>query len=127
MGDMTKLRRLNGVMAGRVEVAIIFKEMLGVEDAAVYLAANGVPGRVAERVLAEITSRRISDDAVVGHCKSDSDIARPNAPGKQAAPNPQEPAVALQSKTSATSNTISARPVARHAMEPVAGARAAAQ
>jgi hypothetical protein len=121
MGDMTELRRLNGVMAGRVEVAIIFKEMLGGEDAAAYLAANGVPGRVAERVLAEIASRRISDDAVAGHCKSDSDIARPNAPGKRAAPNRQEPAVALQSMRSATSSAISARPVARHAMEPVAG------
>jgi hypothetical protein len=120
---MTELRRLNGMMAGRVEVAIIFKEMLGVEDAAAYLAANGVPGGVAERVLAEIASRRISDDAIAGHCKRDSDIARPNAPGKRAAPTHQEPAVALQSMPSATPNGVSAndwtknlRPVASSAI-----------
>jgi hypothetical protein len=108
MGDMTELRRLNGLMAGRVEVAIIFKEMLGVEDAAVYLAANGVPQRVAERVLAEIASRRISDDAVVGHCKRDPNISWRNAPGERAAPPGLERAVALQSMPFATSNAMSA-------------------
>ena len=40
---MTELRRLDRVTARRVEVAIIFKAMLGVKDATVYLAGIGVP------------------------------------------------------------------------------------
>jgi hypothetical protein len=105
---MTELRRLNGVFAGRVEVAIIFKEMLGVEDAAAYLVANGVPQHVAGRVLAEIASRRISDDTMAARCKFDPDIALPNAPGNRAAPTRQEPALALEPMPSVTSNASSA-------------------
>jgi hypothetical protein len=108
-GDMSELRRLDVVMAARVEVAIIFKEMLCVEDATVYLVDNGVPRRVADRVLAEITTRRISDDVVVDHCKRDPDVARPTAPEKLAAAARQERAVALQSKPSPTATAIFAR------------------
>jgi hypothetical protein len=94
---MTELKRLDSVTAGRVEVAIIFKEMLGVEDAAVYLAGNGVPQRVAERVLADPRTRRISDDAIVGYCQRDPEITWPTAPEKRAAPTRQERAVTLLS------------------------------
>ena len=38
-------------MAGRVDVAIVFRKMLGAEDAAAYMEANGIPLHVAERVL----------------------------------------------------------------------------
>jgi hypothetical protein len=106
---MTELRRLDRMTAGRVEVAIIFKEMLGGDDAAVYLAGNGVPQCVTERVLAGKARRRIGDDAIVCNCQRDPDIARPTAPDKRAAKVRQKRAVALQSMPSGASSAISAR------------------
>ena len=106
---MTELRRVDRVTAGRVEVAVIFKEMLGVEDAAVYLAGNGVPQRVAERVLADIRTRRASDDAIVDNCQRDPDIATPGTPEKRATRARQERVIELQSMPSATSVTGSTR------------------
>jgi hypothetical protein len=105
---MTELRRLDRVTAGRVEVAIIFKEMLGLEDAAVYLAVNGVPPCVAERVLAATRTKRISDDAIVGCCQCDPEITSPTAPEQRAAPMRQERLVTLLSSP-ATSTTTSTR------------------
>jgi hypothetical protein len=106
---MTELRRLDRVTAGRVEVAIIFKEMLGRDDAAVYLSGNGVPQCVVDRVLAGKARRRISDDAIVGSCQRDPDIALHTAPDKRAAPARRKRAVALQLMPSGASSAISTR------------------
>lgn len=73
--DMTKLRRLNRLMAQRVEVAIVFKEMLGAADSTAYMAENGIPQHVAERVLAGMTTTRTTDGAMVGYCQHDPDTA----------------------------------------------------
>ena len=48
---MSESRRVDRLMAGRVDVAIVFRKMLGAEDAAAYMEANGIPRHVAERVL----------------------------------------------------------------------------
>lgn len=71
---MTELRRLDRLTAGRVEVAIVFKEMLGDDDAAAYMAQNGIPQHVADRVLAGMTTTRTSDGAIVGYCQHDQDV-----------------------------------------------------
>jgi hypothetical protein len=106
---MTELRRLDRVTAGRVEVAIIFKEMLCAGDAAAYLAERGVPKGVAERVLADKAIRRVSDEAIAGKCQRDPDIAWPTAPDKRAtSARPKRP-VALQSMPSGASSAISGR------------------
>lgn len=44
--------------AQRVEVGMIFLEMLGAEDAAEYMLANAVPAEVVARVLAHPQRRR---------------------------------------------------------------------
>ncbi len=106
---MTELRRLDRITAGRVEVAIIFKEMLGTDDAAVYLAEKGVPQGVAERVLAGKAKRRIGDDAIVANCQRDPDMDRPTAPDKRASLARQKRAAALQSMPSGASSAISVR------------------
>ena len=62
---MTELRRVDRLMAQRVEVAIVFRNMLGVEDAASYMADNDVPRQVAERVLATPLSTRQCVDKTV--------------------------------------------------------------
>lgn len=62
---MTELRRVDRLMAQRVEVAIVFRNMLGVEDAATYMAGNKVPRPVAERVLATPLSTRQCVDKTV--------------------------------------------------------------
>ena len=62
---MTELRRVDRLMAQRVEVAIVFRNMLGVEDAASYMMANDVPRQVAERVLASPLSTRKCVDQTV--------------------------------------------------------------
>ena len=48
---MIESRRVDKLTAGRVDVAIVFREMLGADDAAAYMEANGIPAHVAERVL----------------------------------------------------------------------------
>jgi len=48
---MVESRRVDRLTAGRVDVAIVFRDMLGAEDAAAYMAANAIPRHVAERVL----------------------------------------------------------------------------
>ena len=106
---MTELRRLDGVTAGRVEVAIIFMEMLGVNDAAVYLAGSGVPQSVSDRVLADTPKRRSSDDAIVSDCLRDPDFARRTVPEKRVAPARQRRAAAFQSMPFATSSAIPMR------------------
>ena len=48
---MSPCRRKDPLIAAKVEVGRIFKDMLSVEDAAVYMASNGIPPDVSERVL----------------------------------------------------------------------------
>lgn len=52
-------------MAQRVDVAIVFRDMLGAEDAASYMTENKVPAQVAQRVLAGMAVTRINDGALV--------------------------------------------------------------
>lgn len=59
---MDELRRLDDLTAQKVEVAIIFKEMMGAEDAANYMAENDIPAHVVDRVLAS-SRTRLSDVA----------------------------------------------------------------
>jgi hypothetical protein len=72
---MTEVRRQDQLTARRVEVAIVFKEMLSVEDAAIYMAENGIPAHVAIRVLAGIIKTRVSDAAFEDYCKHDPEVA----------------------------------------------------
>lgn len=87
---MTELRRLDRLTAQRVEVAIVFKEMLGVEDAIAYMDANGIPQHIAERVLAGVTTTRTSDATIVGHCQHDPDTAKPAVAELRSAPGGKE-------------------------------------
>ncbi len=53
--------RSNTLTAQRVQVGIIFLEMLGAADAAEYMLANAVPAAVVARVLAYPLRRRNAD------------------------------------------------------------------
>jgi hypothetical protein len=86
---MTALRRLDRLAAGRVEVAIVFKEILGTEDAAAYMAQNGIPQHVADRVLACMTTTRSSAGAIVGYCQHDPEVPTPIAFSLRPAPEGQ--------------------------------------
>jgi hypothetical protein len=48
---MSLCRRKDPLVAAKVEVGRIFKDMLSVEDAAVYMESNSIPPEVSERVL----------------------------------------------------------------------------
>lgn len=52
-------------MAQRIDVAIVFRDMLGAEDAACYMAQYDVPDGVAKRVLAGMAVTRIDKGMVV--------------------------------------------------------------
>lgn len=60
-----RMRRTDHLMAQRVDVAIVFRDMLGPEDAAAYMAQNGIPDSVAQRVLAGMAVTRINDGPMV--------------------------------------------------------------
>jgi hypothetical protein len=92
--DMTELRRLDRLMAQRVEVAIVFREMLGAADAAEYMAANGIAQHVADRVLAGMITTRTTEGVVVGYCHHDPEATVPCDPHWTVAPEPLERAVA---------------------------------
>lgn len=51
--------------AQRIDVAIVFRDMLGAEDAARYMAQYDVPDGVAKRVLAGMEVTRMGDGMVV--------------------------------------------------------------
>lgn len=88
-------------MAQRVEVAIVFKEMLGAADAAAYMAENGIPHHVAERVLAGMTATRTTDGAMVEYCQHDPEITVSAGTPSGATPERQERAEAPRSARSA--------------------------
>lgn len=81
-------------MAQRVEVAIVFREMLGAADAAEYMAANGIAQHVADRVLAGMITTRTTEGVVVGYCHHDPEATVPCDPHWTVAPEPLERAVA---------------------------------
>ena len=53
--------RRNALTAQRVEVGVIFLEMLGAADAADYMLSNAVPAEVVARVLAYPQRRRATE------------------------------------------------------------------
>jgi hypothetical protein len=56
--DQTQCRRRDRLTAQRVDVGLVFLEMLGAVDAAIYFARSEVSPDVARRVLAERGGRR---------------------------------------------------------------------
>lgn len=75
------MRRTDHLMAQRVDVAIVFRDMLGPEDAAAYMARNGIPDSVARRVLAGMAVTRINDGPMVEYLPTG-----PAGPGHAADP-----------------------------------------
>ncbi|MES2347305.1 MAG: hypothetical protein V4641_07015 [Pseudomonadota bacterium] len=59
--DHTWCRRRDRLTAQRIDVGLVFLEMLGATDAAEYLAQSRVPDRIAERVLVGAGRRRDGD------------------------------------------------------------------
>jgi hypothetical protein len=53
--------RSKNLVAQHIEVALVYKDMLGLDEAMQYLAREGVPRDVAERVLLTGPRRRISE------------------------------------------------------------------
>ena len=94
-------------MAQRVEVAIVFKEILGAEEAVLYMAKNGISQHVADLVLEGMTTMRASDGAIVGYCQHDLDLPPRTAAKSEHAPASQERAVAPPIAHAATSNAKS--------------------
>jgi len=54
-------RRSNVLDAQKVNVGIVFNNMLGGEEAALYLSKNGIPEAVTSRVLDHTRQRRKND------------------------------------------------------------------
>lgn len=61
-------RRRDHLTAQRVDVGLVFLEMLGAPDAADYLAKYKIPGEVSDRILINAGVRQRD-----GGCRSDSD------------------------------------------------------
>jgi len=55
--------RSKNVISQHVEVALVYKDMLGLDEAMGYLEREGVPGHIAERVLLTDSKRRQSAQA----------------------------------------------------------------
>lgn len=62
---MKPLRRTDHLMAQRVDVAIVFRDMLGLEDAAAYMARYDMPAHVVQRVLSGLAVTRIDGGEMV--------------------------------------------------------------
>jgi len=58
---MKLLRRTDHLMAQRVDVAIVFRDMLGPDDAAAYMARYDMPEHVVQRVLSGLAVTRIDE------------------------------------------------------------------
>jgi len=54
-------RRSNVLNAQKVNVGIVFNNMLGCEEAVLYMSKNGIPDAVAARVLDHARQRRKND------------------------------------------------------------------
>lgn len=73
MAKKDRMDRVDLLTAQKVEVAIVFQKMLGTEDAAAYLAENGVSEEVALRVLATPGFTRASDAGFAGEAQRQDD------------------------------------------------------
>lgn len=66
-----------------MEVAIVFIQMLGIEEAILYMAENGIPQHVADRILARGATIRTSDGVIAWNCQysaeTESAISNPQA------------------------------------------------
>ena len=58
-------RRIDHLMAQRVDVAIVFRDMLGAAEAERYLTENAVPRHIIERVLAGLAVARVDGGTLV--------------------------------------------------------------
>ena len=67
---MKPLRRTDHLMAQRVDVAIVFRDMLGLEDAAAYMARYDFPEHVVQRVLSGLAVTRIDGGELVEYAPS---------------------------------------------------------
>ena len=73
------MRRTDNLMAQRIDVAIVFRDMLGAEEATNYMIENHVPRHVIERVLAGLAVTRIGGTDMVEYAASDSVVLTPPA------------------------------------------------
>jgi DNA-binding LacI/PurR family transcriptional regulator len=62
---MTKMRRSDHLMAQRVDVAIVFRDMLGADDATRYLREHAIPQHIVDRVLTGLAVMRIDGGEMV--------------------------------------------------------------
>lgn len=62
--------RTNGLMAQKVDVGIVFLDMLGEADGVAYLQRAGVPAHVIERITRHPRERRRQASAPEGPCAS---------------------------------------------------------
>jgi hypothetical protein len=69
---MTTARRIDHLMAQRVEVAIVFRDMLGAAEAASYLTENAVPRHIIDRVISGLAVSRIDGGAMVEYLSMDA-------------------------------------------------------
>lgn len=69
---MTKMRRIDHLMAQRVDVAIVFRDMLGGEDASRYLLEHAVPQHIIDRVLMGLAVTRIDGGEMVEYRSIDA-------------------------------------------------------
>lgn len=70
------MRRIDHLMAQRVDVAIVFRDMLGAEDALSYMAGCSVPAGVVARVLAGLAVTRIAARAAAHGATDDEPSER---------------------------------------------------
>jgi len=68
---MSMARRIDHLMAQRVDVAIVFRDMLGGAEAERYLTENAVPGHIIERVLAGLAVVRVDGGTLVQYLDMD--------------------------------------------------------
>lgn len=64
--ELDRRRRIDALTAQKIDVAIIFQEMLGTAVAAKYLRTNGVPLSVALRVLIHARRKDPSPPKMIG-------------------------------------------------------------
>jgi len=64
---MTVRMRQNRLVSQHLEVALVYKEMLGIDEAKAYLLQANVPGHIAERVLCTEQKRNGFDPTSESH------------------------------------------------------------
>lgn len=69
------MRRIDHLMAQRVDVVIVFRDMLGDEDAVSYMAGCSVPAGVVTRVLTGLAVTRIAANGAADDERSERGTA----------------------------------------------------